>query len=215
MAITGTNLTAALTSSGLTASVASGTGFPTSGATTPQQYLMRIDKEFMLATLQPASGVIKLAQRGYNGTAAAAHDTLAWVEVSSAASDFADPTSGNVTTLPNYAPSMQTLGADYTFTAAEVAAHGNQPRTFTITKASAIAITLVAPSKAQDGEIFTFTSDTPYLHVITATGLLANGGTAAPYTTATCANTQKGASLTLMAQNALWNVIAATNWTLS
>lgn len=216
MAITGTNLTAALTATGLTASVASGTGFPTSGGTTPaSNYLMRIDKEYMLAILQPTSGVIKLAQRGYNNTAAVAHDTLAYVEVSSNPGDFAGPSQGNVSDLPNYIPSQQTLGADYTFTAAEVAAHGNQPRNYPITKGSAIAITLVAPSKAQDMATWTFTSDSAFLHVITATGLLANGGTAAPYTTATCANSQKGATLVLQAQNGLWNVVAATNWTLT
>ena len=83
MAITGTNLTADLSATGLTMSVASGTGFPTSGGTTPQSnFLVRIDKEFMLAILQPTSGVIKLAQRGYNGTTAAAHDTLSYVAVS-------------------------------------------------------------------------------------------------------------------------------------
>lgn len=216
MAITGTNLTASLTATGLVATVASGTGFPTAGGTTPQSnYLMRIDKEYMLAVLQPVSGTIKLAQRGYNGTAAVAHDTLAFVEVSANPGDFANPSQGNLTDLPNYIPRQQTLGADITFTAAQVAAWGNQPQNFPITKGSAIAIVLVAPSKAQDMLEITFTSDSPYLHVITATSLLANGGTAAPYTTATAAHTEKGATLRLQAQNGLWNVVSASNWTIS
>lgn len=215
MAITQTALSADLSATGLTMTVASGTGFPTSGGSTPQAYLVRIDKEFMLATLQPTSGVIKLSQRGYNGTAATAHDVLAKVEVSSAPSDFAEPSAGNSVSLPPYLPNMQTIGEDVTFTSAEVAAWGNQNRNFPITKATAAAITLVAPSKAQDGLVLTFTSLTAALHAITATSLLANGDTASPYTTATGTNTKIGATLTLQAQNGLWNVVSNGFWTLS
>ena len=216
MAITGTNLTADLSATGLVMSVNSGTGFPTSGGTTPQSnYLVRIDKEYMLAVLQPVDGVIRLAQRGYNGTIAASHDTLSWVEVSSNPGDFANPPAGQTTPLPAYIPDMQTLGEDYTFTAAEIAAYGNQPRDFIITKATAIAVTLVAPSKAQDGLVLTFTSDTAALHVVTATSLFASGGTSSPYTTATCSNTKAGATMVLKAYNALWTVVSLQNWALT
>lgn len=215
MAITATALSADLSATGLTMTVASGSGFPTSGGTTPQAYLTRIDKEFMLSVLQPSSGVIKIAQRGYNGTAAAAHDTLAKVEVSSVAADFAGPSPGNSTSLPPYLPAMETLGEDKTFTSAEVLGWGNQPRNFAITKATAIAATLVAPSKAQDGLVITFTSLVAVANVITATALLANGGTGSPYTTATGADTKIGATLTLQAQNGLWNVVSNVGWTLT
>ncbi len=216
MAITQTYLSADLSATGLAMTVNSGTGFPTSGGTTPQSnYMVRIDKEKMLAILQPTDGFIRIAQRGYDGTVAASHDILAKVEVSSNPGDFANAPAGQTISLPSYVPDMQTIGEDYTFTLAEIAAYGNQPRNFAITKATAAAITLVAPSKAQDGEVLIFTSLTAVLHVITATGLLANGGTASPYTTATVANTEIGSTLTLMAQNGLWNVVAATNWTLS
>jgi len=210
MAITATALSADLTASGLTMTVASGTGFPTAGAPSPANpgYLVRIDKEFMLAISQPVAGTIKLAQRGYNGTAAAAHDTLSKVEVSSAPNDFANPSPGNVVSLPNYVPAMQTIGEDRIFTSAEVAAWGNQPQDFAITKATAAAITLVAPSKAQDGLVLVFTSLTAAAHVITATSLLADAVTGSPHTTATFA-AFIGASLTLKAENGLWNVIAA------
>lgn len=216
MAITQTYLTAALTATGLTMTVNSGTGFPTSGGSTPSSnYLVRIDKEFMLATLQPTSGVITLAQRGYNGTAAAAHDVLAKVEVSSAPGDFAGPSAGNDVSLPPSAPNQQTLGQDTTFTSAQVAAWGNQPQSFAITKATAAAIVLVAPNKSQDGLVLTFTSLTDATHAITATSLLANAGAASPYTTATVANAKAGGGLVLQAQNGLWNVISNVNWTLS
>lgn len=209
MAITQTALSADLSATGLTMTVSSGTGFPTPGGTTPQSnYLVRIDKEYMLATLQPSAGVIKIAQRGYNGTAATSHDVLAKVEVSSSPGDFANPSPGNVAPLPPYLPSMQTIGEDYTFTAAEIAAYGNQPMNFAIAKASPAAITLVAPSKAQDGLVLTFTSLTAAAHVITATSLLGDAVSGSPHTTGTFA-AFIGASLTLQAQNGVYNVIAA------
>lgn len=214
MAITQTALSADLSATGLTMTVSSGTGFPTSGGTTPQTYVVRIDKEFMLATLQPTAGVIKLAQRGYNGTAAAAHDKLAKVEVSSAPADFADPAPGNSVSLPPYLPAMETLGEDRTFTTSEIAAYGNQPVNFSITKATAAAITLVAPSKAQDGLTLVFTSLTAAAHVITATTLLGDAVSGSPHTTATFA-AFIGASLTLQAQNGLYNVISSTGVTIT
>lgn len=211
MSITGTLLSADLSATGLVMTVNSGTGFPTSGATTPQSnYLVRIDKEFMLAVLQPVAGTITLAQRGYNGTVAQSHDVLARVEVSAAPSDFADPPAGQTTSLPAYLPNQQTIGEDYTFTSAEIAAYGNQPQMFTLWKGSALAITLVAPSKAQDGLRLTFTSASAFIHVLTATSLLASGGTSSPYTTATWTNSKAGGTLVLIAQNALWNVEAAS-----
>lgn len=215
MAITQTALSADLSATGLTMTVANGGGFPSAGSTIANPpYLVRIDKEFMLAVQQPVSGTIKLAQRGYNGTAAKAHDILAKVEVSSDPSDFADPSSGNVVSLPNYIPSMQTIGEDYTFTTTEIAAYGNQPHNFPILKASAAAITLVAPSKAQDGLTITFTSLTAAAHVITATTLLGDAVSGSPHTTATFA-AYIGASLTLQAQNGIWNVISSVGVTIT
>lgn len=216
MAITQTFITADLSATSLTMTVSSGTGFPTAGATpvTPG-YLVRIDKEYMLAVQQPVAGIIKLAMRGYNGTAAAVHDLLAKVEVSSVGGDFAAPAPGNVTDLPPYLPAQETIGEDKTFTAAEVAAWGNQPRQFAFLKATAATIVLVAPSKAQDGLVVTFTSLVAVLNVITATGLLANGATASPYTTATGADSKIGATIQLQAQNGLWNVVSNVGFTLS
>ncbi len=215
MAITATALSADLSATGLTMTVASGTGFPTSGGTTPQSnYLVRIDKEFMLAVLQPAAGIIKLAQRGYNSTAATSHDTLAKVEVSSAPGDFADPSPGNVAVLPPGMASEQTIGEDYTFTSTEVAAWGNQDRKFPILKATAAAIVLVAPSKAQDALRLTFTSLTAAAHVITATSLLGDAVSGSPHTTATFA-AYIGATLVVEARNGLWNVISAVGVTIT
>lgn len=209
MAITQTTLSADLSASALTMTVGSGSGFPTAGGQPVSPgYMVRIDKEYMLALQQPVAGVIKIAQRGYNATAAVAHDVLAKVSVSALGSDFADPSAGNVATLPPSMPNQQTIGESITFTSAQVAAWGNQPQNFAITKASAAAIVLVAPSKAQDGLTLVFTSLTAAAHVITATSLLADAVSGSPHTTATFA-AFIGASITLQAQNGLWNVLGA------
>ncbi len=208
MAITQTALSADLSTTGLTMTVAAGTNFPTVGATLPSQnFVVQIDSEKMLAITQPVSGVIKLAQRGYDGTAAASHDVLAKVEVG-LPSDFAQPPAGATVGTPPYLPVQQTIGENITWTATDVAAWGKQPRIFALTKGSALAITLVAPSKAQDGLTLQFTNLTAFAHVITATTLLADAVSGSPHTTATFA-AFIGASLTLQAQNGLWNVIGA------
>lgn len=215
MAITATTLSADLGANDLTMVVGSGTGFPTTGTIANPAYLVRIDTEYMLAVGQPVSGTITLAFRGYDGTAASSHDLLAKVEVSATRSDFPGPTAGNLVNIPNFSPRQQTIGEDLTFTTSQILGYSNQPQLFVITKASAAAIVLVAPSKAQDGLTMTFTSLTDAAHVITATALFASGGSASPYTTATVANAKAGGSLTVQAQNALWNVISSTNVTLS
>jgi hypothetical protein len=215
MAITATALSADLSANAVRMSVASGTGFPTAGTTIANPgYLVRIDKEFMLARSQPVSGTIDIYQRGYDGTQAVAHDTLAKVEVSSNPADFAQPSAGNLVTLPPYLPAMTTIGEDRTFTSAEIAAFGNQPQNFAITKATAAAIVLVAPSKAQDGCLLRFTSLTAAAHVITATSLLGDAVSGSPHTTATFA-AFIGTTLTLQAQNGVYNLVSQVGVTVT
>lgn len=209
MAITATALSADLGVNDVTMAVASGTGFPTVGTVATPGYLVRIDKEYMLAKGQPVSGTVTIARRGFNGTAAVAHDILAKVEVSASASDFNPNPPGSTVDLAAYLPVNDTIGESITYTSAQIAAWGNQPRDIAITKATAAAIVLVAPSKAQDGLRLQYTSLTNAAHVITATSLLGDGVTGAPHTTATFA-AFIGASITLEAQNGIWNVIAAT-----
>jgi hypothetical protein len=66
---------------------------------------------------------------------------------------------------------------------------------------------LVAPSKAQDGLVVTFTSLTAAAHVITATTLLGDAVSGSPHTTATFA-AFIGTTLTLQAQNGIYNLVA-------
>jgi hypothetical protein len=215
MAITATALSSDLSATGLTIVVASGTGFPAVGTIAAPGYTVRINREFMLAVAQPVAGTVKVIQRGYNGTFAQAHDLLSKVEVSALGSDFADPFPGNVTSMPPYQPGMQTLGENFAITASDVASWGNQPQNFAITKATAIATsTLAAPSKAQDGLTIVFTSLTAAAHVITATSLIADAVSGSPHTTVTFA-AFIGATVTLQAQNGLWNLVSQTGITVS
>lgn len=215
MAITQTALSADLAIDANVMTVASGSGFPSVGTIANPGYLVRIDKEYMRAIAQPVSGTIRIINRGWLGTVAQAHDVLAKVEVSSDPQDFSPTAPGQNVPMPPSLPIQETLGENRTFTSAEIAAWGLQPRLFVITKASALAGVLVAPSKAQDGLTVTFTSLTDAAHALTATSLFASAGAASPYTTATVSNAKAGGGLTLQAQNGLWNVIAVNNWTLT
>lgn len=215
MSVTTTTLAADLSASSLTLSVTSGTGFPTTAASPLNVgYLCRCDDEYFWAIYQPVAGTIKVRARGAMGTAAVAHDILSRIHVSSDPQDFTGNPVGGYVPLPPYADDRATIGEDLTFTTAQIAALARNT-IYSITKATAAAITLVAPGKAQDGLKITFTSQTAAIHVVTATALLANAGAAAPYTTATTANAKIGGALVLIAQNALWNVEVQTNWTLT
>lgn len=79
--------------------------------------------------------------------------------------------------------------------------------TVVFTKAGVAAMTLAAPTAAQEGTTITFTSRTAHAHTVTATGLIEDGVTGGAKTTATFA-AFAGASLTLQAINLKWNVIS-------
>ncbi len=84
-----------------------------------------------------------------------------------------------------------------------------------ITKSSAAAaMTLAAPSVAQEGITITFISQTAKAHTITATSLLMAGDSSSPYTTATC-GAFIGANITLRATNQVWTVLAINGVVLS
>jgi hypothetical protein len=77
-----------------------------------------------------------------------------------------------------------------------------------ITKSSAIAVlTLAAPSAGQAGTVIQITSRTDKAHTITATSLINDGVTGGAKTTVTFA-AFAGASITLVADNLLWNVLS-------
>lgn len=74
-----------------------------------------------------------------------------------------------------------------------------------MTKASASAFTLAAPTAAQNGTRITITSGSAYAHVITATGLIHDGVTGGAKNTATF-GAFIGATIVLIAYNGKWHV---------
>jgi hypothetical protein len=111
-------------------------------------------------------------------------------------------TEGNVRRIP-FIGSVQPL-------AAELSADGAIPivsGTYSITKGSAAALTLAAPSAAQEGTRLAIHSETDFAHVITATGLINDGATGGAKDTATFA-AFAGASIVLVAINLKWSVEA-------
>jgi hypothetical protein len=76
-----------------------------------------------------------------------------------------------------------------------------------LTKGSAGAYTLAAPTAAQEGMELIITAGSAFAHVVTATGLLDDGVTGGSKNTATFA-AFVGATITLMAYNLKWIVVS-------
>ncbi len=83
-----------------------------------------------------------------------------------------------------------------------------------LTKGTAAAMTLAAPAAADDGAVLVISSETAAAHTVTGVGLLADGVSGSPHGTATFA-AFKGATLTLIAANLLWNVQGAVGVTIA
>lgn len=83
---------------------------------------------------------------------------------------------------------------------------------YKVTTAGVDAMTLAAPTA--DGIVLLVTSQTAQAHTITATSLLATGGSSSPYTTATFA-AKIGAGLMLVSLNSVWNLISSAGITFS
>lgn len=161
MALTTTSLNGAIGATDLQFTVTSTTGFPAVGVFGSRQ-LMRVDFEDMLVDFVPVSGTVKVLFRGYNGTTAQAHETLAPVTTSSVATDFLDVPVGYTVTHPFNLDDVLTIGVNTTFTAAGTAPTSTtlplpiKNTTYNITKATAAAITLISASAAQQGVKITF-----------------------------------------------------------
>ena len=86
---------------------------------------------------------------------------------------------------------------------------------YIITKATAAALTLAAPTAgSMDGMTIVLISQTAAAHTLTATTLLESGGAGSPYTTATF-GAFIGSSITLRAKNGVWMVVQSSSVTLS
>lgn len=155
------------------------------------------DSEIMFIVSQPALNIVT-ARRGCDGTATAAHDILANIAIGLTAADFPAPQPGTFVTTDFAEDGPVSLGQDQTI----VLPGANT--IFGINKATAAALILPAPTLADNGVVYTFTSNTAAAHVITATGLIQDGSASVKNTLTFSA--QKGATISLVIENGFYNV---------
>ncbi len=207
MALQSLQLSAAITASAITWPVTSTAAFPPVGTPAVNQVVL-VDNEFAVCIGVPAVNVITVRSRGNEGSAAVPHDVLANVYTTVNNADWG-PVPTAVTAQNDPSDDLViSIGQDSTI----IPATGNT--VYNINKLTACNITLAAPSLMSNGVNVTFTSQTAAAHIITATALLADGAAGSPHTTAMFA-AQKGATLSLVAENGLWNVTALQNVTVS
>ena len=207
MALQQLQLAAAITASQLTWYVNTTAAFPPVGTPAVNQVVL-VDNEFAVCVGVPAVNVITVRSRGNEGSAAVSHDVLANVYTTVNNADWGPvPTAVTAQNDPSD-DLVVSIGQDSTITPTT----GNTA--YNINKATACNITLLAPSLMANGVNVAFTSQTAAAHVITATALINDGTSGSPHTTATFA-AQKGATISLVAENGFWNVAALQNVTVS
>jgi len=201
MALTNTTLAADCTANDTILKLTATTGYPAVGTISGNNNVrIQIDGEYMYHVRTIASGTIEVRSRGADGTLAVAHDILAPVSMGSP-SDFVNYPNGAGAPRPEYFDEVVSYGEDGAI------AVPNRNQTIILTKASAGAYTLAAPTLAQNGLRLTILTDTAAAHVITATALVGDGASGSPEDLITFA-AFKGASCILVASNGLWNVVA-------
>jgi hypothetical protein len=199
MALTSTTITGDITATALKCVVTSATGFAAG-------QVAKIDGEYMLIT-KVTGTTISLGMRGYNGTAAVAHDLLSTITTTADNSDWTVVPTGASTDRPPYALDVVSVGENGTI------ACPTRDTVIMLTKATALASTTLGnPPLDRDGLRVMVTSATDAAHVIT--GVFADG-TTGTHTTATYA-AFNGASMDLVAQQGTWNTTStAINVTIS
>ena len=202
MALTTTSLAAAVGPNDTVIRVTSATGFG------PQQTI-RVDNETM-AQSAAAVGTVVPVRRGLDGSAQVAHGTAAAV-TTGLGSDFPSPPPGSASVItPGVTPGRVTISAtSLTINTADLP---TQDTTYVLAAPTAAAITLSAPSAAQDGRRLTFRSNTAAAHTVTyAAGFYGDGATSNIATFAA----KIGSSITIEAQSGAWGVLALANVTLA
>lgn len=206
MAITATTLSAAVGLTDTSVLLASITGVtsPSFQSGTGITYLF-IDQElFLVMNVGASASIPVLVKRGMGGTIQTTHVSGAQVQIGGP-SDFT--------------PFLEVVGTSLVTKQTEGAL--NWPAIFlsgtadaipagvagfyVIKTGSANAMTLAAPTAAQEGNVIQIWSDTLFAHTLTATSLLANG--TALKTTATFP-AFRGAGLTLRACNLVYHVMS-------
>jgi hypothetical protein len=206
MAITATTISAAMTATQTTLTVASTTNitnpnFQTSAGIT----LLLIDQEWMLVTAVNTTTLIVNVQRGINGTASQAHVNGALVQSGSPTDFGTAPTE----ILLSLLASLETIGAQKTnavfLSGSADALTGASAGFFVIKTAGVDAITLATPLAAHEGNVIQIFSDTANAHTITCPTTNFEVGATAKKTVCTFP-AQIGAGITLRVCNLNYHV---------
>ena len=196
MALNATTLAAAITDRDLSFKATAATG-----ATVGKPVI--IDHEVMV--VKAINGTtIDVRSRGDMGTACAAHAILAPVTFTESAADLPVAGIGQTTKFP-LAPDFVTAGADGAI------AVPTKDTIVIVTKATAAALTLAAPSAASDGVKLTVLSSTAAAHTVTYAAGFYGDTTSSDVATFAA---KAGASATFIAYKGAWGVYALGNVTL-
>lgn len=212
MALRRTTLTAPITASQLTFGVANTAtdAYPATGAAPVQYQPLVIDDEVMFLVSVPQINVITVRMRGSDGTDATPHDTGSSVVTSATPGDFPALQAAMMTLRPPSSPDIVTYGQT-----AEAIAVPVEAGTYAFLAPTSVgAFTLGAPSIALNGSELTLTSQSAFAHTVTVPGVTGSTGlfftgAGGPFTVCTFP-AQVGASVQLVAQNGVWNVINAS-----
>lgn len=197
MALTRTTLAAAIAADDLIVPVTSASGFAAGN-------VLRVDNEYMQVVSVSGTN-ISVRSRGDLGSAAVSHRILA------------PATTGLASDLPDYpvGQSAQSDPAGQTIVTASVDGALSIPTQDTlilVQKAGVCAMTLAAPTTAQDGLQVTILSNTANAHTVTYTAGFYGDTTSSDVATFAA---KVGASMTIKAQAGKWGVVALANVTLA
>lgn len=194
MALTSTTLASACANTATTISVASATGFAVGN-------FVLVENELMQQTAA-ATGVVIPVRRGLDGTVQATHASAAFA-CTGLATDFPGPAPGQCITYGPYAPDGQMAGY---FTYSAAGAIATTPGIHVLNGSAAIAMTLAAPTGAQEGAILIVESKNLHANTVTASPIFLGAANAGGI--ATVAAT--GGNLTLKACGGKWTVLASS-----
>lgn len=194
MALTTTTLSSAVTVNDRSLAVASATGF-TPGA------ILRAGEEFMEVAKSYVSGTTIPVIRGTNGTATQAHPATENITAGTAA-DFAGAGPQSPVTYP-LASRVRDIRSYSAAGAITLPTPGNDMVAI-INGTGALAMTLVAPTKDQDGDVLTVIANGKAAHTITLTAGFGANTTASDVMTMHATQTT---AFSCMACNGVWVLI--------
>lgn len=200
MALTTTTLSGAITADTTLIKVTSGTGFA-------KGYYLRLDDEVLLQTAAADSADTTLipVMRGVNGTAAKAHVTTANVTVG-IGTDF---TGDAVATAGSYPlAGRQRRVLHYAAAGAITLPSPGTDMVAIIVGTSALAMTVAAPTKDQDGDKLTIFGNAKSASTIQFAGTVGLNNAGSSYDIITLQNAGN-VGVEVMAINGFWNIASA------